>query len=284
MRASGLGWSGLAVVLGSTASKCQEEPPTFDWTTITPSEDLEWTECYGGVFQCARLEVPYNYENETDTRTMAVALQMLPAVVDIDDPTHGGSIFINPGGPGHPGTDFVMNTGQHLQLTFDIPGEKHYDIIGWDPRGVGNTTPRIQCLDGLFDRDSFYMEHRGTHAYQPNSDNIAYLLASYEGLAAKCKWQHDNNGVDVFEYVSTALVIEDMVRMVDKLDAQRNDAKRKRGLAVRQSDGPARLQYYGVSYGSVIGQFFASMHPERVGRIAIDGIVDVDDFLAERVS
>lgn len=216
---------------------------------------------------------------------MAVAMQMLPAVVSIDDPTHGGSIFINPGGPGHPGTEFVMASGEHLQLTFDKAGERHYDIIGWDTRGVGATTPKIKCMDGLFDRDAFYTEQRGTHSYEMNSGNVAYLLASYQSLAAKCVWQAENEGLDMWEYLSTALVVEDMVRMVDKLDEERTESKRKRGLEVRQTNGTdvARIQYYGASYGTVIGQFFASIHPERVGRILIDGVVDVEDYLAERV-
>lgn len=281
LRRSGL----LAAAVGSLTAHAQG---AFDWSSITPEPDLSWHDCYGGVYRCARLEVPYDYENSTDTRTMAVALQMLPAAVPADDPAHGGSIFINPGGPGHPGTEFVMTTGQHLQLTFDKQGERHYDIIGWDPRGVGETTPKIKCLDGLFDRDAFYTEQRGTHAYEMNRNNVGYLLASYESLVAKCQWQAETTGLDIWEYVSTALVVEDLVRMVDKLEENRAPVKCKRGLDARQSNdtetGPARLQYYGVSYGSVIGQFFASMHPERVGRIVIDGIVDVEDYLAAKVS
>lgn len=288
MRYSSLRWASLATGL-VMVSKGQSQA-TFDWTSLTPSEDLVWNDCYDGVYRCARLEVPYDYTNSSDTRKMALAIQMLPAVVDIDDPTHGGSVFINPGGPGHSGNDFLMSSGKHLQLTFDKEGERHYDIIGWDTRGVGDTTPRVKCMDGLFDRDGFYMELRGTHSYEMNSGNVAYLLALFESLAAKCVWQSETSDLDVWEYISTALVVEDLVRMVDKLAEERAQGIAKRGLTVRQSDDtPAaddtpRLQYYGASYGSVIGQTFASVHPERVGRILIDGIVDVEDYFAERVS
>lgn len=290
MRSTNLRRPGLlAAMLGAVTVQSQA---TFDWSSITPNEDLVWHDCYDGVYKCARLEVPYDYNNESDTRTMAIAMQMLPAVVPADDPTHGGSVFLNPGGPGHPGTEFVMTSGQHLQLTFDKAGERHHDIIGWDTRGVGETTPKIKCLDGLFDRDAFYTELRGTHAYEMNRSNVAYMLAMYESLSAKCVWQADNEGLDIWEYVSTVLVVEDLVRMVDKLEEERPRAKCKRDLdlkndlEIRQTNetSPARLQYYGVSYGTVIGQFFASIHPERVGRIVIDGVVDVEDYLAERVS
>lgn len=142
---------------------------------------------------------------------------MLPAVVAIDDPTHAGAIFTNSGGPGHPGADFVVAQGRHLQLTFDKPGERHYGIINWDPRDVGQTTPRIKCMDDLFDRDAFNLELCGSAMYGAGEANLAYILAVYESLAIKCQYQADL-GVDVWGYVSTALVVEDMVHMVDKLE------------------------------------------------------------------
>lgn len=110
----------------------------FNWAAVKPTAHLQYHPCYDG-FCCARLQVPMDWLNHTDNRTVTVAILSLPAKVSPDDPTLGGTIITNlPGGAGDPpGTLFVQDYGHLLQMTAD--GKKHYEIPGFDPRGVSYT-------------------------------------------------------------------------------------------------------------------------------------------------
>lgn len=252
----------LATSLSTTTAQ------SFNWTSITPSVNLTWNNCHQ-TFQCARLRVPYEHTNTTDPRNFALALVKLPAVVSSDDPAYAGPIFTNPGGPGQIGTDLVLSLGKHMQSTLDKPGVRHYDIIGFDPRGVGNTTPKIQCLDRL-QQDVFNIEARGFQGVDMGERSVAYALAMYKSFALACEYM----GGDYFEYVGTASVVEDLVLMLDLFQEERGE----KGME------PARLLYYGFSYGTVLGNYFASMYPGRVGRMVLDGVVNVHDYISAPVS
>src|SRR5690242_3386769 len=73
----------------------------FDWTKLEPSEELRYVPCYDG-FQCARLAVPLDWKEPSakDHAKAAIAILTLPATVDPSDPSFGGTIITNPGGPG----------------------------------------------------------------------------------------------------------------------------------------------------------------------------------------
>src|SRR5690606_20547253 len=103
----------------------------------TPLDEL----LYVDPFQCARLEVPLNYDNP-DGRTMQIGVLRLPAQGEQDERI--GSLVINPGGPGGSGMQvavLAVLTGMN-----DSPILQHFDMVGFDPRGVGSTTPEIRCF------------------------------------------------------------------------------------------------------------------------------------------
>ncbi|KAL7945246.1 TAP-like domain-containing protein [Trichoderma barbatum] len=277
---------------------------SFKWDSITPSHDLEYHDCYG-VFKCARLQVPLDWLNETDTRVATIAMIKLPALVPDDDPAFGGAIFTNPGGPGGSGVDFMLRMGHYLRYTADKPGRRHYEIISFDPRGVGETLPASDCFNGnILARDAFLLEYRGAGTLAQGDATIAYNLALMDAFGQRC-----NLARDAMAFVGTPNVARDMVEMVDRVDELRkreaaqklkeyqgapgtydSDARvelKRRSAPAKKSaelhDEPGdvpRLQYIGFSYGTVLGNYFASMFPGRVGRLILDGVCNIDDYTA----
>ncbi|KAL7941438.1 TAP-like domain-containing protein [Trichoderma barbatum] len=261
------------------------QAPQLDWSTITPSSDLVYHDCYDG-FQCARLEVPLDWTNSTDTRTAVLAIAKLPAVVSDDEPSFGGSIFVNPGGPGASGVSYVLADGHNLRQYVDKPGRRHYEIVSWDPRGIGQTTPSSDCFrSDTVSRSAWELEARGNGGLDRGIGAIKYSLAMAKGLSQRCKDSEHRLG-DAMPFVNTPSVARDMVKMVDKIDElrKREAASIKHGeprleLKKRtEADDVPRLQYIGFSYGTALGNYFASLFPGRVGRMVLDGIVNADDY------
>ncbi len=112
-----------------------DEPPSPDLARFY-SQDVEWTSCEGAS-ECATLEVPLDYDDPGGT-TIDLAVLRAPA----DDPEQRvGSLVVNPGGPGQLGTDFAAQS----DLAFGDPLLESFDIVGFDPRGVGDSAP-VDCL------------------------------------------------------------------------------------------------------------------------------------------
>lgn len=261
----------------------------FDWTTITPSEDLEYHDCFDG-YKCARLIAPLDYKNESDSRTIALAMIKLPAVVPDDDASFAGSVFTNPGGPGASGIESLLGGGKGLRDILDKPGRRHYEIVSFDPRGISNSWPRANCFahDNL-GRDAALLELRGRTGLK--GDAVPYVLALQKAIGQRCQDADESgvNGGQILGYMSTPNVARDMVHMVDKIaelrarEADDRDGRDDRLELKRRSqedvDGDVpRLQYIGYSYGTVLGNYFASMFPGRVGRLMLDGVVNARDY------
>lgn len=159
---------------------------SFDWDTIPPSDHLEYHDCYE-QYNCARLQVPLDWLNETDTRVATIAMIKLPALVPDDDPTFGGSIFFNPGGPGGSGVRVMLSMGHYLRTTVDKPGRRHYEMVSFDPRGIGYTLPTSDCFNGsLVSRDAFILESRGNGPLTNGDNSIAYSLAIMDAFGQRC--------------------------------------------------------------------------------------------------
>ncbi|MGB8649252.1 MAG: alpha/beta hydrolase [Mycobacteriales bacterium] len=194
-----------------------------------------WTSCESG-FQCATLTVPLD-----DTRpglgTVALALTRHRATGS----GRIGSLLVNPGGPGASAVEFLQSSYT------DFPAEirKHFDLVAFDPRGVGRTAP-VRCettpeLDAYFHLD-------------PVPDTAAELRALDAGnlkLAQGCQ----RRSARILPYVSTAVVAQDMDR-------------------VRQAVGDAKLTYLGYSYGTAIGASYLDQFPTRVRAMVLDGALD----------
>ncbi|KAI3398343.1 hypothetical protein diail_9435 [Diaporthe ilicicola] len=239
----------------------------FDWSTIVPSAQLQYHPCFDG-YQCARLSVPLDWQDANNTKRVALAITTLPATVPTNDPSFGGTIIINPGGPGGSGVIAVQSYGRRLQAMTE--GKKHYAFLGFDPRGVAFTTPRADCFGGshVFARDSLILESRGI------------------GGLDLCETKNLED--DILEYVSTAAVARDIVEITDRTEELRRaeriapqDTNQHPLLGAggqESTDKPARVLYWGFSYGTILGNTLASMFPGRMGRVVLDGVDDAYDY------
>ncbi|KAL6810280.1 TAP-like domain-containing protein [Trichoderma sp. SZMC 28015] len=276
----GIVLNNLAVLAAATYAHDQ-----FDWASISPSKDLIYHDCFDG-FKCARLIAPLDYKNDSDSRTVAIAMIKLPAVVSDDDRAFAGFVFTNPGGPGGAGVGFMPRAGKGLRDVLDKPGLRHYEIVSFDPRGIGNSWPRANCfVHDTLRRDAISLELRGRGPLNSRGGtNVPYILAIQKAIGLRCQDAEANGikGGQIMAYMGTPNVACDMVHMVDKIaelrarDTRKDHVEPSRVLNKGNDDIP-RLQHIGYSYGTVLGIYFASLFPGRVGRIALDGVVDVDD-------
>lgn len=293
----------IAANSATASSAPASDPEEFDWLSVVPSEDLKYHDCYDG-FKCARLAVPLDWRNDRDGRTVAIAIVKLPAVVPDDDPAFGGSIFLNPGGPGGSGVNYAVRRAAAIQkFLVDKQGVRHYEIVSFDPRGIGRTTPITDCFrSDDFARAAWVLENRAKGSLNAGGGAIPYGLGLAKSFAMRCELEEGDSAV---RYVNTPSVARDMVEMIDKIDELRkqeatkkqeqkpqqlaegeeevqdgNEAQvelRKRGQE-NTNDLIPRLQYIGFSYGTVLGNTFASMFPGRVGRLVLDGVADAMDY------
>jgi pimeloyl-ACP methyl ester carboxylesterase len=270
----------------------------FDWATLTPSTSLNYTTCYG-TFKCTRLLVPLDWlDPVNNTARVTLAILARPAVIAETDPRFGGSIIVNPGGPSGSGINFVLRTGDVIQRAADGDARK-YEILSFDPRGVGFTTPRSDCYRDEFARGVSVIEDRAIGPPRDEGDvgAVRQLMARSSAFGRLCEGASGNMEDDIRGFMSTSSVARDMVEIVDKLDELRNgdaDANVAFMSATVDQDGEAmqqpselrrsvnreipRIQYWGFSYGTVLGNYFASMFPGRVGRMILEAVEDVHDY------
>ncbi|KUI69887.1 hypothetical protein VM1G_05403 [Cytospora mali] len=275
MRTKYLVWSGLPVA-AVTAS--------FDWAAIAPSENLQYHNCYDG-FQCARLTVPRDWLDANNTKKVTIAITTIPAKVPSDDPSFGGTIILNPGGPGGSGVGAVRNYGHRLQAMTE--GKKHYEILGFDPRGVAYTTPRADCFgeDHMLGRHSLWLEQRGIGGVDVSVTGLRRSLALDEAFGRLCEAKDAEN--DIMTYISTAYVARDIVEIAERVEelrhrnnvAPQDSVQHPIKAGTRPSKKqPARVMYWGISYGTVLGNTLASMFPGRMARVVLDGVDDAHDY------
>lgn len=203
------------------------DPPAGSGLQRYLDQEVGWAPCRG-TLECARVSAPLDYA-DPDGQAITLSVARRPASAD-----RVGSLFVNPGGPGGSGVDYAAQ--------FSADGLEAYDIVGWDPRGVGESTP-VRCfgdadlarLDAL-DQTPDDQEERSA-LLQGNRDFGASCLAGSGRL---------------LEHVST----EDSARDLDLL---------------RQLLGEPKINFYGASYGSTLGLTYAILFPKGVGRMILDG-------------
>ena len=249
----------------------------FNWTSISPSRSLQYHECYNG-YRCARLQVPLDWtqaHSNTSTSWVAIGIATLPASVPDTDPSFGGTVLINPGGPGGAGTDMALMFGKYLQGILD--GEKHYEILGFDPRGVGRTTPSASCYAEELNRLADAAQQGGFPSIVSGALGLSLHFQGAAGFGQLCGQQNAGQE-NIFSHMSTASVARDMLEIVEKVDALRTINSSSAGGNGTVRDTPL-LQYWGTSYGTVLGNTFASMFPGRIGRMVVDSVADADDYV-----
>ncbi|KAG6179558.1 hypothetical protein E4U27_003196 [Claviceps purpurea] len=305
----------LAVILGSSAALLSSAAasyssgPGFDWLSLQPLWHLQYTQCYDG-FECARIHMPLDWLNLTDTRTVTLAVLKVPATVPASDPRHGGTVIVNPGGPGDSGVVHMLKNGRYIQSMLDSPGRR-FDVLSFDTRGVALSTPRADCYTSEAARRAAEWQARGARPLDGlDMAALKRALARTTAHGLQCAgYREEGIAFNMHEYTATASVARDMLRLVDETEVLRRRAAMPDVLDAMESgmqqplggggegvddvddhdagaDGHdagrtprPRLQYYGTSYGTVLGNAFLSMFPGRVKRMILDGVVVADNWV-----
>jgi pimeloyl-ACP methyl ester carboxylesterase len=202
---------------------------------------LHWASCGAGfeAFQCATAIVPLDYDRPRG-RQITLALARLPA----SDPSRRiGSLFLNPGGPGGSGVDFVLGAGPFL---YSDEVRARFDLVGFDPRGIIRSTP-LRCYE-TFDQA---VADLAPMAFPVTRAEERVWVRSDRALAGACA----QRGGPILNHMSTANVARDM----DLL---------------RRAVGDRKLTYAGYSYGSYLGTTYANLFPGKVRALVVDGVLD----------
>jgi len=232
-----------AVVAGFAGAQASSGAPAV--ATFT-SKLTSWTTC--GNLQCATITVPMDYAHPDNGKTVKLALSRKPAQSLAG--AYAGMILLNPGGPGGSGTYLPALQGQ-------VPGNaaKRYDWVGFDPRGVGDSVPSLHCSSTYFGANR--------PNYVPTSRALYdYWRTKTAGYATRCG---KSTARALLPYLATRDTVRDMERIRAAYQAQA--AASKKPLL-------AKLNFYGFSYGTWLGQNYASRYPTKVGRFILDGVVD----------
>ncbi|WP_229672529.1 alpha/beta hydrolase [Citricoccus zhacaiensis] len=222
-------------------------------------QDLEWEACedYATTSteqkvyeliegtECARMAVPLDYE-DPEGEEASVAVLRVPARGESQGP-----LVINPGGPGGSGLMGAVNTATGMA---ESPVTEQFDVVGFDPRGVGATIPAIDCYsDAEADSGEVALGSQGTTVQFTEEDTRA--------LTERCA--ESSGGMEALAHVGT----RDTARDMDVL---------------REVLGQEKLTYLGQSYGTRLGAVYAEQFPERVRALILDSAGDPTQGTLER--
>lgn len=228
-------------------------------SSVVGIQALSWSLC-GTNLECATLDVPLEYgTNSPSSASANIALIRYNATVDYNQRL--GSLLVNPGGPGASGVSFVQ-AGAGSAISTLSGG--FYDVIGWDPRGVGQTSPILECFSSAGAEYNFSsLFPGGPNLWLGMFSNSSYdfrvqtAISNFDTSVAKLAEACISEDSPALYTSSAAYVARDMAAIVDALDGSE-----------------AKLNYWGFSYGTIYLTEFIQAFPTRVGRIVADGVVN----------
>lgn len=254
MRARRLALAATVTAVALLLSGCQFLPkPNGSSTTVTTHTDeavasdlrpfyeqsLTWKKLGGGL-DSTYVTVPLSWDDPTGA-TIKIAVARHSA-----GSGKLGSLLINPGGPGGSGYDFV---DQYVNYIVTPAVLKKYDIIGFDPRGVGRSEPAITCYTDPKQEDKLLY---GTYASPYGSQGwIDELTAVEKNWSAAC--------------------LKNTGPLLGHIDAESNARDMD---VIRAVLGDKKMHYLGYSYGTYLGTMYAELFPKKVGRMVLDGPID----------
>ena len=227
---------GLVLGVSLLPGAAEANHTTASWYNPPP---IQWGTCASRGLQargaeCGFLTVPLDYKNPGGTK-----IKLAVSRIKHKSANYQGIMLTNPGGPGGSG------------LTLSVLGEfipdgvgSDYDWIGFDPRGVGSSQPALACDPeyNTYDRPD----------YRPTSASIeAFWLAKTKAYAQACA----TAGGALLNHLKTTDNVQDMD-------------------SIRKALGADKINYYGFSYGTYLGQVYSTLYPNRVRRMVLDSNVD----------
>jgi pimeloyl-ACP methyl ester carboxylesterase len=235
----------LSTALTAACSGAKASPPApaaaANPTTLAGyyAQRLHWQPCDNG-FRCARLLVPFDYARP-DGRRFSLPVIKLPAT----DPSRRiGALVVNPGGPGGSGVQYALGA----RTEFPAAVRARFDIVGFDPRGVGASDPALTCMTGP-ELDQYF----ATDDEPATAAQLAVVIRESKLYAARC----EQRSAALLPYVGT----QNAARDLDVL---------------RSALGQSQLTYLGKSYGTYLGAWYAQLFPTHVRALVLDGAVDPD--------
>ncbi|WP_307858498.1 alpha/beta hydrolase [Microbacterium flavescens] len=201
-------------------------------------QELDWADCGDGL-ECTTVTAPLDW---AEPSAGEIELSVIRSRATGGEAI--GSLLTNPGGPGASGVGLIRDS---LEFAVGEPLREQFDVIGFDPRGVGESTA-VRCFDAP-EMDAYLFDipenERGTDAWADE------LRERHAGFAEAC----DDNSDGIIPFITT----ENSARDMDLLRAVLGDRE---------------LHYLGYSYGTFLGATYAKLFPEKVGRLVLDGAVD----------
>jgi pimeloyl-ACP methyl ester carboxylesterase len=206
---------------------------------VPVASTLHWHSCGAQLtgLQCSSLQVPLNYADPTG-RSITLALSMVPATAPKSE--QQGVLLVNPGGPGASGLALAgeIASGLNPQVAAE------YDIVGFDPRGVGSSVPALSC-------DPTFFSGVRPDYIPANAAAEQVLINRAKMYAADCEQRYGW----LLPYLTTVNVARDLDR-------------------IRQAFGVSKINYYAFSYGTYLGQVYATLFPDRIRKMVLDSTVD----------
>ena len=239
------------------------EPGVFDGANEDEDEDeepgftLSWRDCgLAGTrqIQCAELQVPLDYA-QPDGEQILIALNraLPPAGVE-----SRASLLINPGGPGGSGKEVARQIASAGAFDNAAPG---FDLIGFDPRGIGDSSG-LECefVDDYF---------RGETGEEAPNDAMMQAISRYglEGVIEDLGWlseQCRDYWGGLFDHMGSNQVVQDIER-------------------IRQALGEEKLNFLGISYGTRLGALYAQEYPDRTRAIVLDAPMHPETSIVDQV-
>jgi pimeloyl-ACP methyl ester carboxylesterase len=229
MRFTVLAAAAALMITGAPVALADSGVPRINWEACGPEHP---------GFECASVKVPLDYDNPRGATT-SVALARKPAT---DKAGRIGSLFLNPGGPGGSGVDFALRSGNTLSANL----KGRFDIVGFDPRGIGRSDP-LHCFASEADLEKFF---EGVPGFPYQAAQERPYFDRYRSLGPECR-----DDQTIARHMSTADVARDM----DLL---------------RRAVGDRKISYLGFSYGSFLGATYANLFPNNIRALVVDGVLN----------
>ncbi|MEU6727854.1 alpha/beta hydrolase [Nonomuraea wenchangensis] len=239
--------AGMAVLVALVASV--EQPAMAGNTAVGTARTtpVVWSACprvagkaVNAALECATVQVPLDYSRPSG-ESIKVAINRIKAKTS-RSADRLGALLINPGGPGASGRALT----EYVAAGLPAGVRERYDIIGFDPRGVGGSEPAVHCVDP----EVFYRA--------PRQDAVPHNVADEQRLLARAA-EYARGCGERYSWLLPHLTTENAARDLDR---------------IRAALGEAKISYLGFSYGTYLGAVYATLFPNRVKRLVLDSIVD----------